>query len=220
MTKRAIRKDRRDDIAERVRSAPATRLFKQLESVITPKRGPTVSPVSLNATELNDYFCSVGISTRDAVMAEFERSGRQPLNVRLPRVHTGALNIIPVTLDELHRVILSLPDKDSCVPGDVPVKILKLTFTHIGRHLLRIINLSIVSETVPSSWKCAVVISLHKRGEPSQASNFRPITNVPAICKVVESWFIIRSPAIWTVIVCLVLTNMALWHVTPPQRLC
>ena len=185
-TKRAIRKDRRDDITERVRSAPASGLFKQLKSVIAPKRGPSVTPVNLTASNLNDYFCSIGRSTRDAVMAEFESSGRQPLNVRLPRVHTGALNIIPVTLNQLHSVILSLPSKDSCVPGDVPIKILKLCFHHIGRHLLRIINTSIVSESVPASWKCAVVIPLHKKGDPAQASNFRPITNVPVICKIVE----------------------------------
>ena len=121
LAKRAIRKDRSDDITERVRSAPASGMFKQLKSVIAPRRGPAVSPVNLTALELNDYFCSVGRSTRDAVMAEFESSGRQPLDVRLPRVHTGVLNIIPVTLAQLHSVILSLPNKDSCVPGDVPV---------------------------------------------------------------------------------------------------
>ena len=169
-----------------MRSAPASDLYKKLKSVIAPKRGPSVSPVNLTASELNDYFCSVGRSTRDAVMADLERSGRQPLDVRLPRVHNGALNIIPVTLDQLHSVIISLPDKDSCVPGNVPIKILKLCFPYIGRFLLQIINSSIVSESVPTSWKCAIVIPLHKRGEPSQASNFRPITNVPVICKVVE----------------------------------
>ena len=186
LTKRAIRQDRRDDITDRVTSAPNSGLFRQLESVIAPKRGPMVSPVNLTATELNDYFCSIGKSTRDAVTADFERSGRRPLDVRLPRVHTGALNIVPVTLDQLHSVILSLPNKGSCVPGDVPVKILKLCFNYIGHFLLQIVNTSIVTESVPSSWKCAIVIPLHKRGEPSQAANFRPITNVPAICKIVE----------------------------------
>lgn len=186
LAKRAIRKDRRDDITERVRAAPPSRLFKELESVIAPKRGPSVSPVDLTASELNDYFCSIGRTTRDKVMAEFERSDRHPLDVRLPRVHTGRLNIIPVTLDQLHTVLFSLPNKDPCVPGDVPVKILKSCFNYIGNLLLQIINCSIVTESVPSSWKCAVVIPLHKRGEPSQASNFRPITNVPVICKIVE----------------------------------
>ena len=133
-----------------------------------------------------EHFCSIGKSTRDTVTADFERSGRRPLGVRLPRVHTRALTIIPVTLDQLRSVILGLPNKDSCVPGDVLVKILKLGFYYIGHFLLQIINTSIVTESVPTSWKCAIVIPLHKRGEPSKPSNFRPITNVPAICKIVE----------------------------------
>ena len=186
VVKRAIRRDRRDDITERVRTTPASGLFRQLQSVIAPKRGPTVSPVNLTATDLNEYFCSIGRTTRDAVTSDFERSGRVPLNIRLPRVHTGALNIIPVTLQQLYSVVANLPNRDSCVPADVPVKILKLSFHYIGPLLLRIINTSIVTESVPSSWKCAVVIPLHKKGDPSQASNFRPITNVPAICKIIE----------------------------------
>ena len=145
-----------------------------------------VSPVNLTATDLNEYFCSIGKATRDAVTSEFERSGRVPLNTRLPRVHTGALNIIPVTLQQLHSVVVNLPNRDSCVPGDVPVKIIKLCFQYIGPLLLRIINTSIVTESVPSSWKCAIVLPLHKKGDPSQPPNFRPITNVPTICKIIE----------------------------------
>ena len=91
-----------------------------------------------------------------------------------------------MTLNQLYNVLANLPNKDSCVPGDVPVKIIKLCFHYIGPLLLRIINSSIVSESVPSSWKCAVVVPLHKRGDPSQVPNFRPITNVPAICKIIE----------------------------------
>ena len=186
VVRRAIRRDRRDDLTERVRTTPASGLFRQLQSVIAPKRGPTVSPVNLTATDLNEYFCSIGKATRDAVTSEFERSGRVPLNTRLPRVHTGALNIIPVTLQQLHSVVVNLPNRDSCVPGDVPVKIIKLCFQYIGPLLLRIINTSIVTESVPSSWKCAIVLPLHKKGDPSQPPNFRPITNVPTICKIIE----------------------------------
>ena len=50
LCKRAIKKDMRDDITERVHAAPASGLFKQLQSVIAPKRGPSVSPVNLTAS--------------------------------------------------------------------------------------------------------------------------------------------------------------------------
>ena len=46
-----------------------------------------------------------------------------------------------------------------------------------------------MTETVPSSWKMAEVTPLHKRDNASTASNFRPITMVPVICKLVEKLF-------------------------------
>ena len=96
------------------------------------------------------------------------------------------MTLTPITLDQLKRVILSLPNKASPINDDIPVRILKLSFTIIGRILLRIINKSFATETVPTNWKTAVVTPLHKRGDPSECSNFRPITQAPSICKVVE----------------------------------
>ena len=73
----------------------------------------------------------------------------------------------------------------SVIENDIPVHVLKLAFPVIGRHLLRI-NYSIVSETVPGDWKSAIVIPLHKKGDAAQAANYRPITNVPIMCKIIE----------------------------------
>ena len=185
-TKRAIREDQRAAITQRVNDAPPSQLYRQLRPVIAPKRGAPTQPVNLTCDELNDYFTSIGTETRDKVMAEFNRSGREQMSVRLPRVNTGALNIMPVTLDQLRRVLFSLPSKAECSEDDIPLSILKISFEVIGRQLLKIINKSIVSETVPSSWKSAIVLPLHKRNDPSVSSNFRPITLVPAICKIVE----------------------------------
>ena len=38
------------------------------------------------------------------------------------------MQIGPITLDELKRTLLALPNKESEVEGDVPIKVLKLTF--------------------------------------------------------------------------------------------
>ena len=184
--KRAIRDDCRSMISQRVQNSHPSLLYRQLQPIIAPKRGAPVQPVNLTPDDLNSYFTSIGTETRDKVTAEFNRSGREPLNVRLPRVNTGALNIVPVTLDHLQRILASLPNKSSCLEGDIPLKVLKLTFDVIGRYLLRIVNKSIATETVPSAWKKAVVIPIYKRNDPSSASNFRPITLVPVVCKIME----------------------------------
>ena len=184
--KRAIRRDTRVSIAERVANTPASALFRQLKPVIAPKRGPPTQPENLTPDQLNTYFTTVGEETRDSVIDQFERSNREKLGVRLPRVNTGKLNIIPVTLDQLKRTLLSMPSKDSGIDGDIPIHILKLCFPNIGNVLLQIINTSFVTEIVPSSWKCATVIPIYKKNDPSKASNFRPVTIVPSICKIVE----------------------------------
>ena len=184
--KRAIRKDMRDSIGQKVDESSPSTLFHQLKPVIAPKRGHRTEPENLTPDEINDYFVSIGLKTREKVMSQFQRSGFEPLKVRLPRVNAGALTLTPVTLDQLKRVIFAIPNKNSCIDGDIPLKILKLSFGIVGRYLLRIINTSLVTETVPESWKRAEVLPLHKRSDPSDPANFRPITIVSVICKIIE----------------------------------
>lgn len=186
LTKRAIRRDCRDDVANRVRNSKPSSLFQQIKHIIAPKRGPATTPENLTADDLNEYFTSVGAKTRNEVMTKFNISGQDRLPPRLPRVNAGSMRITPVTLPELKNTLFALSNKDSSIQGDIPIKILKLIFSTVGRYLLRIINKSFVSETVPPAWKKAVVIPLFKRDDPAKASNFRPITKVPGICKVVE----------------------------------
>ena len=184
--KRAIRRDTRENIAERVASTPTSSLYRQLRPVLAPKRGPPTQPENLTPDQLNDYFTTVGPQTRDEVADRFRNSGREALGVRLPRVNTGAFNIIPVTLKQLHAALFSMPSKQSQIDRDIPLSIFKLCFKHIGNTLLQIINTSFVTELILSSWKQAEVIPIYKRHDPSKASNFRPVTIVPDICKVVE----------------------------------
>ena len=186
VTKRAIRTHCRQNLEQRIRNSAPSDLYKQLRPVIAPKRGPTVEPSNLTPNELNQYFTSVGSETRDWVAADFTQLAREPLKQRLPRVNTGKLRISPVNLSQLEKTLFSMPNKISCVEGEIPVKILKLCFAITGRYLLRIINKSFVTGTIPASWKRAVVIPLYKKGDPSIAANFRPVTNIPTIAKVVE----------------------------------
>ena len=44
----------------------------------------------------------------------------------------------------------------------------------------------IVSNIIPDSWKHALVHPIHKTGDPADPSNYRPISIIPVIAKVVE----------------------------------
>ena len=148
LVKRAIRRDQRRDIEEKIKNSAPSEMFRQLKNVIAPKRGPPTLP-DLSSDDLNEYFTSVGTETRNEVLTKFRQTGRKTLKTRLPRVNAGGMRISPVTLKQLRRVLFSTPNKQSHIEGDIPIKILKKTFNIIGRYLLRIINLSFVSEKVP-----------------------------------------------------------------------
>ena len=79
-----------------------------------------------------------------------------------------------------------MPNKVPCLEGDIPVKIIKVCFSVNGQYLLRISNNSLTSGVVPASWKRAIVIPLYKKGDPGMAFNFRPVTNIPIVTKIVE----------------------------------
>ena len=52
--------------------------------------------------------------------------------------------------------------------------------------LLHLVNSSISLSEVPESWKHSLVFPIHKSGNASNPSNFRPISIVPVISKIVE----------------------------------
>ena len=52
--------------------------------------------------------------------------------------------------------------------------------------LLHIVNSSITLNDVPTSWKHSLVHPIHKSGDSNNPSNFRPISILPVISKIVE----------------------------------
>ena len=53
-------------------------------------------------------------------------------------------------------------------------------------NLCQIYNLSISHGKVPSAWKCANIVPIYKKGNPNIVSNYRPISLLPVISKILE----------------------------------
>ena len=56
----------------------------------------------------------------------------------------------------------------------------------IAKPISYIINLSLQSGQVPTEWKTAQVIPLHKSGSKNDYNNYRPISILPVISKILE----------------------------------
>uniref|UniRef100_A0A669B412 Reverse transcriptase domain-containing protein n=1 Tax=Oreochromis niloticus TaxID=8128 RepID=A0A669B412_ORENI len=64
---------------------------------------------------------------------------------------------------------------------------LKLAADYIAEPLSILFNLSITTKEIPSVWKSAFVLPLLKGGDPSVLTNYRPISNLCVLSKIMES---------------------------------
>ena len=74
----------------------------------------------------------------------------------------------------------------ACGPDGIYIRILLLCFDAIGPVLRHIINACLTSCDFPDSWKHSLVYPIFKSSDPAVISNYRPISIVPVIAKVVE----------------------------------
>ncbi len=75
--------------------------------------------------------------------------------------------------------------KSICIDG-IRAKLLKASVASSGRTLTHIFNRTVVSGTIPSEWKTARVTPIFKEGDTCDVNNYRPISILPVVMKILE----------------------------------
>ena len=91
-----------------------------------------------------------------------------------------------VTDDEIRKIVLS-SKTTSCALDPIPTKLLKECLDFLLPVITKIANASLQSGVFPSEWKSALVVPLLKKpGLDLTLNNYRPVSNLQFISKVVE----------------------------------
>lgn len=98
----------------------------------------------------------------------------------------------PTTEREIEKLILKLKAKDSKGYDGITNKMLKAIYTSILPALNIIFNKSLCNGEFPHDMKLAIVKPLYKAKNKSEISNYRPISLLPVISKVLEKLVHIR----------------------------
>ena len=96
-------------------------------------------------------------------------------------------NFASVSEEEVTRIIKHSPIK-SCELDPIPTWLLKSCLQELLPVLTNIINLSLKTASVPAAFKSAHIRPLLKKAnlEPNTLKNYRPVSNLPFISKVLE----------------------------------
>ncbi|XP_057294623.1 uncharacterized protein LOC130623152 [Hydractinia symbiolongicarpus] len=104
----------------------------------------------------------------------------------IPSKSNPKFRLKPITVNETMKHLQSLKRKKSVGLDDLPSWLLKDCMEVIASPLTYIINMSFETSTFPSDWKRTKVLPLFKSGAKSSVNNYRPISVIPAISKVIE----------------------------------
>ena len=179
----AIRRDSRADIAERLREQGSSSLYRTVRPLIAGKRSSAAPLPTATPDEINDFFVGVG----PRVAADLAGLGVPPdVPCRLPRVGACGFRVAGVTLPELRREVFSMKRSGACGSDGICIRILLLCFDSIGPVLLHMINTCLTSCDFPDPWKHSLVHPIFKSGDPAVISNYRPISIVPIMSKIIE----------------------------------
>ena len=103
-----------------------------------------------------------------------------------PRVAASALRPGPISLRSLDQIISSMRNSPARGSDGPCTCIFKLAFNSIGHVLLYPVSTCILSNDISAVWKHSLVHHIHKSGDPANPSNYRPISILPVISKIVE----------------------------------
>ena len=106
--------------------------------------------------------------------------------------NTPLLSLPPVTEDEVISIINAMKTK-TCETDPIPTDLFKKIVPLIIEIITKLINKSLTEEAFPIHWKTAIIHPLLKKpGLELIASNYRPVSNLPFLSKVVEKIVLTR----------------------------
>ena len=94
---------------------------------------------------------------------------------------------IEVTRDDIQSRLEKVNVNKSCGPDNVHPFVLQKTASAISIPIEKIFKLSLDTGECPEDWRTANVTPIHKKGDRTDPSNYRPVSLTSQVCKILES---------------------------------
>lgn len=136
----------------------------------------------------NNYFIGVTRALADGNTPSGTAVQQCPTEYQLIGTHppSNSFFLSPVLTSEIIEAIKSLSNKKSVGYDEISVDIIKNCTFGLLEPLTIIFNLSFSKGVFPDGWKTAVVIPIHKSGTKDDVINYRPISLLSVLSKVIE----------------------------------
>ena len=148
----------------------------------------TITDSTLIAESLNNYFINIGPQlASDTSFYEEPDNDLNNENVSGARLSQNtSFHFSQIEIHNVYSILNNLKANKSTGLDKIPAKILKLSAEIIAPSLTYIFNLSLASGIYINEWKRARVTPIYKSEDKTKCENYRPISILPVISKVLE----------------------------------
>jgi hypothetical protein len=145
--------------------------------------GISISDVNTIADQFNKYFINIGPNLSENISIPRNSSYQDFL---VSPVMNNIFTFRKINHAEVSKIIDDLKPKSSCGIDCISNKLIKLIKYEILSPLTLIINQCIDSGIFPDKLKVAKIIPVYKKNENNLFENYRPISLLPSLSKVIE----------------------------------
>ena len=160
--------------------------------VITSLKCPRTKQVSYNSSEfpdvMNKYFSSVGYNLASKMPYPFEHFSEY-----LPQLNSpGSFFFNPVSSSEIELEIMTIPQNKAHGLYSFPTHILRSAKHIISQPFSVLLDKLLEHGIYPTKLKLAKVIPIYKSDDPSDPSNYRPISLLSVFNRIFEKMMYYR----------------------------
>lgn len=133
--------------------------------------------------EVNAYFSDIGQSLAKQILQNHDitRDSGIPKHI-----HTRSFVLLDTDDNEVHKVINNLKSDSAAGLDGIAIKFIKMTKHIIIPYLTHIFNMCFKNGVFPDLFKKSLIHPIHKGGNRDVVGNYRPISVLPALSKILE----------------------------------
>ena len=195
-----LRRSRKDHIALSIENAKndSRKLWKILNdtinhksracssvSLITDSDGNKITDKKEIANLMNNFFASVG----SRISSDIPNAPGFSFNDYLPGNFPNTMHVNPTTPEEIRLTYRQSKKSNATDVDGLNRKVFDSILDLAIIPITNLFNLSFLTCKFPSEMKIAKIIPLYKSGDKTQPSNYRPISILPLLSKLLEKLF-------------------------------
>ena len=154
---------------------------KQHINSLTDDNNQIINNPKLIAEQLNKHFSNIA----KAIEAEIPPS-KNTFQDYLKNPLQNTLFLTPTTKKEVMQQIKTLKNNKAIGPHSIPTKLFKSFSKSLSEPLTDLINLSFSKGVFPDILKLAQVMAAFKKGDKTDKNNYRPISLISNVSKILE----------------------------------